>query len=318
MMSTKLEEAGDNMMFCASCGIAGVDDIKLKKCTACNLVRYCSVKCQKDHRPKHKKDCKKRSAELRDEILFKQPDSSDLGDCPICCLPLPLDTKHVTMMGCCGQMICNGCDIENQRRELRESLESTCLFCRQSAPKNNEEIKINLKRRIEKNDPAGLRQMGTHCHKEGDCSSAFEYFSKAAALGDAGSHYILSFMYRDGQGVEMDKKKEIYHLEEAAIGGNAFARNNLGCIEKDNRRHERAMKHFIIAAKQGGDEALETLKGAYKKGLISKDDFAAALRGHQAAVDATKSPQRDSAEAFIQKWTQKVERNRYLLTHHFN
>ena len=90
MMSTKLEEAGDNLMCCASCGIAGVDDMKLKKCTACHLVRYCSVKCQKEHRPKHKKVCKKRAAELRDEILFKQPDGSDLGDCPICCLPLRL------------------------------------------------------------------------------------------------------------------------------------------------------------------------------------------------------------------------------------
>ncbi len=303
MMSTKLEEASDdNMICCASCGIAGVDDIKLKKCTACYLVRYCSVKCQREHRPKHKKECKKRAAELRDEILFKQPDGSDLGDCPICCLPLPLDANHSLIMGCCGQMICSGCDIANQRREVRESLESTCLFCRHPAPKNYQEIKINLKRRAEKNDPMGLRQMGTNCYKEGDYSSAIEYFSKAAALGDAGSHYILSHMYRDGQGVKMDKKKEIYYLEEASIGGNAIARNDLGCLENDNGRHERAMKHFIIAAKQGYDQSLETLKDAYRKGLMSKDNFAAALRGHQDAVDATKSLQRDSAEAFTQRW----------------
>lgn len=144
--------------------------------------------------------------------------------------------------------------------------------------------------------------MGTHCYKEGDYKSAFEYFLKAAALGDVGSHYILSHMYRDGQGVGMNKKKEIYHLEEAAIGGSAIARNYLGCQEVDDGRHERAMKHFIISAKQGGDEALETLKDAYRKGLISKDDFTVALRGHQAAVDATRSPQRDAAEEFAQKW----------------
>ena len=28
---------------CASCGVAAVDDIQLKKCGGCNLVRYCSV-----------------------------------------------------------------------------------------------------------------------------------------------------------------------------------------------------------------------------------------------------------------------------------
>jgi hypothetical protein len=31
-------------------------------------------------------------------------------------------------------------------------------------------------------------------------------------------------------------------------------------------------------------------------GFVSKEDFEAALRGHQAAVDATKSKQREEAE----------------------
>jgi len=30
---------------------------------------------------------KTRAAELRDELLFKQPASSHLGDCPICVIP---------------------------------------------------------------------------------------------------------------------------------------------------------------------------------------------------------------------------------------
>ena len=32
------------------------------------------------------------------------------------------------------------------------------------------------------------------------------------------------------------------------------------------------------------------------RGIVSKEDYAAALRGHQAAVDATKSTQREKAE----------------------
>jgi len=82
-----MSDAENGMMCCASCGTEEVDGVKLKKCTACKSVRYCSVKCQKDHRAKHKRACKKRAAELRDEIVFKQPESSHLGDCPICCLP---------------------------------------------------------------------------------------------------------------------------------------------------------------------------------------------------------------------------------------
>eukprot|EP00984_Skeletonema_dohrnii_P015213 scaffold6528_cov67-Skeletonema_dohrnii-CCMP3373.AAC.1 len=72
------ETAEIGMMCCASCGTEEVDGVKLKKCTACKSVRYCSVKCQKDHRSKHKRACKKRAAEFRDEIVFKQPESSHL------------------------------------------------------------------------------------------------------------------------------------------------------------------------------------------------------------------------------------------------
>jgi hypothetical protein len=35
-----------------------------------------------------------------------------------------------------------------------------------------------------------------------------------------------------------------------------------------------------------------------KIGLVSKEDFAAALRAHQAAIDATKSPQRKAVAEF--------------------
>ena len=38
---------------------------------------------------------------------------------------------------------------------------------------------------------------------------------------------------------------------------------------------------------------MKTLKIAYREGLVSKEDFASALRAQKAAVDATKSPQRE-------------------------
>ncbi len=74
-------------------------DVKLKKC-ACKLVKYCSVECQKNHRPQHKKACKKQAAELRDELLLTQPDGTHLGECQICYLPLPIDVKKWTIYSC--------------------------------------------------------------------------------------------------------------------------------------------------------------------------------------------------------------------------
>src|SRR5210317_1376516 len=98
---------------CASCGKVAVDDVKLKKC-ACNLVKYCSVGCQKNHRPQHKKACKKRMAEIRDDRLFTQPEESHLGECPICCLPLSLDPNKFSLNSCCCKHTCDGCDYANK------------------------------------------------------------------------------------------------------------------------------------------------------------------------------------------------------------
>ena len=300
-MSAAMEENGDTMNLCASCGTAGSDDIKLKKCTGCHLVKYCSVKCQKDHRPKHKKECKKRAAELHDEILFKQPESSCYGDCPICCLPLPIVPEKSTLYSCCSKSICIGCEYANTEREIEGKLPHKCPFCRKAAPSTYEEVNEHVMKRIEANDPHALRHFGTGRHKEGDYRSAFEHYAKAAALGDAVAHHQLSVLYRDGEGVEKDGKKEVYHAEQAAIGGLPDARHNLGCVEWENGRVDRAVKHLIIAAKLGYNKSMENVKDLYKAGFVSKEDFAAALRGHHAAIEATKSPQREEAAKWFEE-----------------
>jgi len=47
-------------------------------------------------------------------------------------------------------------------------------------------------------------------------------------------------MYENGEGIEKDEKKKLYHLGLAAIGGHPFARRNLGCFEERNNRMSRA------------------------------------------------------------------------------
>jgi len=76
---------------CANCGSkGGGDTVKLKDCTACRLVKYCGVECQKAHRKQHKKACKQRAAQLKDEQLYSQGLERPEGDsCPICTLPIP-------------------------------------------------------------------------------------------------------------------------------------------------------------------------------------------------------------------------------------
>jgi len=219
-------------------------------------------------------------------------------------------------MPCYSKTICNGCDRANQIREFEGKLLRKCLFCRHPLPASEEEWDRNFQeaariqmKRIEVNDPVAMRRMGFERQEKEDYDGAFEYFTKATALGDVGAHFHLSTMYSEGKGVGKDKKKEVYHLEEAAIAGHTSARHNLGCLEAGNGRADRAVKHWIIAAKLGYDGSLEILKDAFGKGLVSKEDFAAALRAHQAAVDATKSPQREAAE-LAREELEKIKRQR--------
>jgi TPR repeat protein len=147
-------------------------------------------------------------------------------------------------------------------------------------------------KRVERNDPVAMTQMGGLRYREGDYSSTFEYWTKAAELGDAWAHYRLAALYYEGDGVEKDEKKAVYHLEEAAIGGNPDARHTLAVIEIENGRPERAMEHLIIAANMGFEDSMKALWKFYAGGYISKDDLNATLRTHHDAVEATKSPQR--------------------------
>jgi TPR repeat protein len=230
--------------------------------------------------------------------LFILPDSSHLGDCPICFLPLPLDLKKSILMSCCCKIICNGCDIANKKREAEMGLKQhKCAFCRELMIFSEKEADKRLLKRVKKNDPVATWQMGTKRYQDGDYDIALEYYTKAAELGNAAAHFSLSGMYRMGQVVKKDKRKEMYHLEEAAIRGHERARHNLGYEEWKNGIFERAKNHFIIAANLGYDESLTALRQLYVDRHASKEDYDGALRAYQAAMDATKSTEREVAEA---------------------
>jgi len=140
--------------------------------------------------------------------------------------------------------------------------------------------------------------VGKKRYKEGDYGDAFKYFTHATELGDVDAQYNLSVLYYKGEGVEKNAEKEVYHLEEAAIGGHHLARHNLAIVEKENGRTDRAIKHFIIAAKLGYANALEAVRKRFHVGLVSKHDYEATLRGHQATMNAMKSEQREEAYEF--------------------
>lgn len=236
----------------------------------------------------------------RDKKLFEQPKSTHLGECPLCFLPMPTDRNQIIMNSCCSRLQCNGCAYAHQKREKRLGLEQSCAFCRKPLQKNKEEeIIANKMGRVKTNNTVAIHALGCHYEKKGDYEKAFEYYMKAAGKGNADAHFLLSTWYEEGKGVEKNFEKEVYHLEEAAKRGHLGARHNLAQYESISGNTEIAVKHYIIGANLGDDGALEAVKTSFALGFVSKEDFEATLRGHQAAVDATKSKQREEAEKAI-------------------
>ena len=266
----------------------------LEECSGCDLVKYCGDRCQENHREQHKEECKKRKAELRDKELFEQPEMTCYGECPICVLPIPLDQSKSLFHSCCCKLVCEGCCYADYISSGR----MRCPFCREPAASGEEEHRKRTMKRVKANDPAALNQMGGKSYVAGDYDKAVEYFTKAAELGDSMAHHSLGCMYSQGIGVEKDEEMAIRHWEKAAIGGNHQARYNLYIHETDMKR---AVKHLFIAAKLGDEGSIKKFLEYYPDGIISKTELDATLRAHQSAIDATKSAQRDAAEACHQR-----------------
>ena len=284
---------------CANCGQEGGDSVKLKNCTACLLVKYCGVDCQKAHRKQHKKACKKRAAELKDERLYGQGHERPEGDfCPICTQPVSIPTgEYSSFYECCMKRVCHGCEYAAMKR----GIDDKCLFCRAPRSKGDTESLKRVKARVDKKDPEAIKFLGDQYSQgqfgqEKDASRAVELWTEAAELGSVDALYHLGLAYRDGEGVGQDVSQCIHFYEKAAMLGHSMARHNLGCYENNHGNYDRAVRHFLISAKMGLEASLKEIKDMFTRGLATKTQYAEALRGYQDALEEIKSPDREDAE----------------------
>ena len=288
---------------CANCGKDGVN---LKACTACKLVKYCNRKCQIAHRPQHKRECRKRAAEIYDEELFQQPPPND--DCPICSLRLPTLITGCKYKICCGKRICSGCTYAPVYDDQGNIIaEKKCPFCRTlEAATNGERIERRMKR-MELNDAHAIFNVGCN-YRDGksgyqkDYTKAFELFHRAAELGHTVAYNNIGCFYECGYGVEVDNKKAVHYYELSAMGGNVSARYNLGVNEEKAGNFDRALKHFMIAVRSGDDGSLKEIQKLYSYGHATKEDYMVALRSYQTYLDEIKSTKRDEAAAANKKY----------------
>ena len=298
---------------CASCGKEGEEVNNI--CNKCKVTTYCNAVCKKVHKKKHKKDCEELirlatekhneelriAAELYDEKLFKQPPPTN-EDCPICFLRMPVLSRGV-YKACCGKVICSGCDYaplyDNQGNEVDNK---KCPFCRTPTPSSEKEMINRYKKRMKIGDPIAIHSLGSY-YREGlyglpqDYTKALELYLRAGELGYTEAYCFVGYAYETGDGVEVDEKKAKHYWELASMRGNVNARYNLGVAEHNAGNLDRALKHWMISARDVHAKSLNEIKELYSKGHATKEDYMEALQSYQTYLGEIKSVQRDKAAA---------------------
>jgi len=245
--------------------------------------------------------CRKRAAKLKDEALFGQEHESLFGECPICMLPLPSDRSQFRTKICCMKWICSGCILAATERGMN----NICAFCRQPTPRSNAAILVLIQKGVDAGNANAMFFLGEYYFDgqyglQRDEARAMGLLREAANLGSVKAHYQLGLVYAHGErGLRTNMVNAEYHWEIAAKAGHPSARFNLGVVEARKRNYDRALKHFIIAAKMGEASSLKGIQALYKDGRATKDDYFRALVEYQQAVQEAKSNQREKFKALI-------------------
>ena len=239
---------------------------------------------------------------ISDEELFKQPPPAE--DCPICFLRLPFVHTGYRHFACCGKTICCGCCYapvyDNQGNEVDNE---KCPFCRTPTPDTDEEAIERERKRVDAGDAVAIFNLGFD-YKDGshgmpqNYTKALKHWHRAAELGYSEAYNSIGYAYNNGEGLEVDEKKANHFYELSAMGGNATARYNLGNDELllvGNM--DKAIKHWMIAARDGYSESLKPIKDLYTNGYATKEAYTQALQSYQTYLGEIKSKQRDEAAA---------------------
>ena len=303
---------------CANCGRSSDGEgglVKLKNCTACRLVKYCGVECQKAHRKIHKKACKQRVAELKDEELHSvltrhQASTAAMKACGACELEFPEASYSGEQWGRrqsirrCEECVAAGNQLVLMKKGLERTEEDECPICSLPLPLDIDQTSFH---------PCCMKRVCDGCilaaRKRGmdDCPfcrtpppdeiQGLAMIQKRVDAGDPVATWDLGNSYHFGEcGLEKDVTRAVELYERAAVLALKDAHYSLGClydmgtgVEKDTIKATRyydaaAMRGHVSARYNLGCE--EEIAGNYD--LALQHWMIAAKLGHEDALGNVK------------------------------
>lgn len=203
----------------------------------------------------------------------------------VCCL------KDICI-GCCTKTLgkCPFCKEDTRKYSLSNTLLLHLRNIEENSSDDNERI-------IARNMLASSYDIGRWGNPQ-DSKLAHEMWTQSLDIGPSkDAHYNLSQSYgkyHKKRGVQKDEKKEIYHMEEAAMLGDAAARCQLGKYEVERGNYDRAKRHLILSAAAGCESCMEKLRLGNKQGVVSNKEYKKTLCKHIESLKLTRSAERDA------------------------
>mmetsp|Transcript_185 Transcript_185/g.476 ORF Transcript_185/g.476 Transcript_185/m.476 type:complete len:350 (-) Transcript_185:97-1146(-) len=285
---------------------------------------------RKKKKRKRKRTKKKKSSVSSDPIDPSTFQFPPRAKCSLCKVTLPLKQSQKTFLLCCGTEICRACnasayaagiptkkesnnnsdddeideieEIEVDEDETKEELSMCCVLCNSEAPAGVENILNLLQLRIEEDqDPNAMHVLsGLYWDENGvenNPQKALELCTRAAEADHAEACHELALVYCEGKyGIAQDLDKGKLLLFKAARLGSAVSFNALGGLMIQEGNVQLGTRYWLLGASNGEEYALHNVKKAFEGKVISKEDYALALRAYQTAHGATRSPKRDEME----------------------
>ena len=242
--------------------------------------------------------------------------------CPICTCRYPIDVVEIRYLECCGQQICTGCIVEQQRvhvRSMGHIIEEVtpedeqfraiasnpwhgCPYCREKPPTTDNEYVDRLRVRIDKfNDSIAMNQLGSAYHNgtlglPKNIKKAEQLLQRSCDLDYPLAAWNLSSLYCDNYPDQ--EKMEMKFLQRGETLGNVDCIRESFHKAKKSNDSEEAVRMLITLGCLGEDTFMDNCFAFDERNLITKDDLATTFRAYQAANDGRKTDERDFAKRY--------------------
>lgn len=237
-------------------------------------------------------------------------------DCPICCVPLPVLEREKVYWDCCGKTVCYGCVIAQAvaaHESKSKSCHGECYFCRHPLGLGAKTDKKTGKKKkggriitcqheikfAEEGNRMAMYKVADYYYRgekglKKNKDEAIKWYHRAIDAGCADAALGIARYYEEGDGVPKDDDKYLFYLQKACDLGSPLAFLRM-CTRYWPHDMVNVMLNYRKAAicGLGGKDIFEELHRGYRYGHITKEEYAATLREHQATLNEMKSDARD-------------------------